>query len=128
MARAKTPWLYPAVVTGSLAPLALLLVRFVTGTLGAEPVAIALNQLGLLALIFLVVSLASTPLKILFGWIWPIALRKTFGLLAFFYACMHFLTYAIISRPSRVLPPKITRSGFATTRGISSKSASVIGT
>ncbi len=98
MASKKTPWLYPATVTGSLVPLAALLGRAATGTLGAEPIAIALNQLGLLALIFLVLSLACTPLKILFGWIWPITLRKTLGLFGFFYASLHFLTYAIIDQ------------------------------
>jgi methionine sulfoxide reductase heme-binding subunit len=94
----KNPWLYPGVFTGATLPLAVLLFRAVTGTLGAEPVAIALNRLGLLALIFLVLSLACTPLKIVFGWIWPIRLRKTLGLFGFFYACLHFATYAVIDQ------------------------------
>lgn len=104
MARAKTPWLYPAVFTGSLMPLAVLLIRAATGTLGAEPVAIALNRLGLLALVFLVLSLACTPLKIVFGWIWPIGLRKTLGLFGFFHACLHFLTYAVIDQGLKLGP------------------------
>jgi sulfoxide reductase heme-binding subunit YedZ len=54
----------------------------------------ALNELGLLALVFLVASLAATPLKTLTGWTWPIRIRKTLGLLAFFYASLHLLTYA----------------------------------
>jgi sulfoxide reductase heme-binding subunit YedZ len=94
----KTPWLYPAVFTGSVMPLAVLLIRAATGTLGAEPVAIALNRLGLLALVFLLLSLACTPLKIAFGWIWPIGLRKTLGLFGFFYGCLHFLTYSVIDQ------------------------------
>ena len=98
VAKAKNPWLYPAVFTGSLMPLAVLSIRAATGTLGAEPVAIALNRLGLLALVFLILSLACTPLKIVFGWIWPIGLRKTLGLFAFFHACLHFLTYAVIDQ------------------------------
>jgi sulfoxide reductase heme-binding subunit YedZ len=98
VARVRTPWLYPAVFTGSLMPLAVLLIRAATGTLGAEPVAIALNRLGLLALVFLLLSLACTPLKILFGWIWPIGLRKTLGLFGFFHACLHFLTYAVVDQ------------------------------
>jgi sulfoxide reductase heme-binding subunit YedZ len=96
--KAKNPWLYPAVFTGALMPLAVLVVRAATGTLGAEPVAIALNRLGLVALVFLVLSLACTPLKIVFGWIWPIGLRKTLGLFGFFYACLHFLTYAVVDQ------------------------------
>lgn len=92
--RGPLPWLQPAVLVGSLAPLVTLLIRAVRGTLGANGIAEVLNQLGLLALVFLVASLACTPLKTLFGWTWPIRLRKTLGLLAFFYACLHLTTYA----------------------------------
>lgn len=88
------PWLKPAVFLGSLVPLAVLVLRASTGTLGANPIAEALNQLGLLALIFLVASLACTPLKTLFGWTWPIRLRRMLGLFSFFYAVLHVGTYA----------------------------------
>jgi methionine sulfoxide reductase heme-binding subunit len=63
------------------------------GQLGANPVAEALNRLGFWALTLLLASLAPTPIKILTGWTWPIALRKMLGLLAFGYACLHFAVY-----------------------------------
>ena len=88
------PWMVPGVVAGGLAPLAAIAIRGALHRLGANPIAEALNELGLLALIFLVASLACTPLKIAFGWVWPIRVRKTLGLLAFFYASLHMLTYA----------------------------------
>jgi methionine sulfoxide reductase heme-binding subunit len=88
------PWLQPAVLVGSLAPLAALGIGAIRGTLGANAIAEGLNRLGLLALVFLVASLACTPLKILAGWTWPIRLRKTLGLYGFFYASLHLLTYA----------------------------------
>jgi len=88
------PWLWPAVVTGACVPLAAILVGLFRGTLGPNPVAEALNQLGLLALVFLVASLTCTPLKTLTGWTWPIRLRKTLGLFAFLYASLHLVTYA----------------------------------
>jgi sulfoxide reductase heme-binding subunit YedZ len=93
--RAPKPliWLAPAIVTGSLVPLAALILRAGSGGLGANPVAEALNQLGLCALILLLASLACSPLKLVFGWTWPIRLRKTLGLCAFFYASLHVLTY-----------------------------------
>ncbi|MCC6522640.1 MAG: sulfoxide reductase heme-binding subunit YedZ [Polyangiaceae bacterium] len=91
-------WLEPAVVAGSLAPFVLLGARALGGTLGADPVAELLNQLGLLTLVFLVASLACTPLKILLGWKWPIAVRRTLGLFAFFTACAHFLVYLVLDR------------------------------
>jgi methionine sulfoxide reductase heme-binding subunit len=91
-------WLVPAVFTGAMAPLASILVRGATGGLGANPIAEALNQLGLSALILLIASLACTPLKIIFGWTWPIRVRKTLGLVAFFYAALHMLTYAVLDQ------------------------------
>lgn len=91
---APTPWLKPGVFAGALVPLAFILVRAVRGELGANPIAEALNNLGLVALIFLIASLACTPLKTLFGWGWPIRLRRMLGLFAFFYGALHLLTYS----------------------------------
>lgn len=88
------PWLWPAVVTGGAVPAVAIAVRAARGGLGANPVAEALNQLGLLALVFLVASLACTPVKELTGHTWPIRIRKTLGLYGFFYAAVHLLTYA----------------------------------
>lgn len=88
------PWLKPAVFTGALVPLAAIVIQVARGSLGANPVAEALNQLGLLALIFLIASLACTPLKLLFGWTWPMRVRKMLGLFGFFYASLHLATYA----------------------------------
>ena len=88
------PWLKPGVFIGALVPLAFILVQAARGNLGANPIAEALNNLGLVALIFLIASLACTPLKTLFGWGWPIRLRRMLGLFAFFYAAIHLLTYA----------------------------------
>jgi sulfoxide reductase heme-binding subunit YedZ len=94
MAARPTPWLLPAILTGAAVPLWTIGSGLFQGTLGANPVAEALNELGLLALVFLVASLAATPLKTLTGWNWPIRIRKTLGLLAFFYASLHLVTYA----------------------------------
>jgi methionine sulfoxide reductase heme-binding subunit len=94
----KLAWLVPAVVTGGLAPMAVLLVRAVRKDLGSNPISEALNQLGLLALVLLVLSLAATPLKMVAGWTWPIRVRKSLGLLAFFYVCAHLLVYAVLDQ------------------------------
>lgn len=98
MSSAKLPWLKPAVVTAGLLPLALLGFRALTGSLGANPIATAMNQLGLLALLHLLASLACSPIKILTGATWPIGIRKTLGLLGFSYVAMHFVLYAIIDQ------------------------------
>jgi len=96
--RGKLPWLKPGVLIGGLVPLLALGWRAAQHALGADPVAIALNQLGLLALIFLLASLAATPLKIVCGWTWPIRIRRMLGLFAFFYASLHVLLYAVIDQ------------------------------
>jgi len=79
-------------------PLAVLLWRLAHRTLGADPVAVGLNQLGYLALVFLIASLGCTPLKILTGWTWPIRIRRMLGLFAAFYAALHFTTYVVIDQ------------------------------
>jgi sulfoxide reductase heme-binding subunit YedZ len=86
-------WLGPGVLVGALAPVAALAVRGVRGELGADPIAQALNQLGLVALVLLIAALACTPSKLAFGWTWPLRIRRLLGLLGFFYACLHVATY-----------------------------------
>jgi methionine sulfoxide reductase heme-binding subunit len=96
--RIRTPqryaWLKPGVFAGCLIPLAVLVLEAVQRRLGADPVAMALNRLGLLALITLLGSMSATPLRLMFGWSWPLRLRRMLGLFAFFYASLHFLVYA----------------------------------
>jgi methionine sulfoxide reductase heme-binding subunit len=95
------PWLKPAVFTGALVPLAALGLRALQGRLSADPIAYALNQLGLLTLIFLLATLSLTPLRKLTGWSWPIRIRRMLGLFAFFYACLHFTTYLALDQNFR---------------------------
>jgi sulfoxide reductase heme-binding subunit YedZ len=100
MAKHSAPWswLQPAVLTGSLLPFVAILYRGLTHRLGANPVATVLNQLGLLALVFLVGCLACTPLKLLLDQGWPLRVRKTLGLLSFFTVLAHFLLYAVVDQ------------------------------
>lgn len=94
----RQPWLKPGVFAGSLAPLPVMGWRMAHGTLGADPVAVALNQLGYLALVFLTATLLCTPLKLAFGWTWGVRLRRMLGLFAFFYATLHISTYAFVDQ------------------------------
>jgi DMSO/TMAO reductase YedYZ heme-binding membrane subunit len=66
--------------------------------LGANPVNFAILTTGLLALIFLLLTLAVTPLRKLSGWNWIIFARRTLGLYAFFYASLHFLIFFAFDR------------------------------
>ena len=96
--KSPLPWLKPAVLTGSLVPLAAILERAWRDDLGPDPIAQALNQLGLIALVFLIAALGCTPLKAMFGWTWPMRIRRMLGLLAFFYALLHVITYTVLDQ------------------------------
>jgi sulfoxide reductase heme-binding subunit YedZ len=98
VAKLKLNWLNPAVVSGSLVPFAAIGWRIYQHKLGANPVATALNQIGLLGLILLSASLSCTPLKIVFDWNWPLRVRRTLGLCAFFTVLLHFLVYLLLDQ------------------------------
>jgi sulfoxide reductase heme-binding subunit YedZ len=93
MAQPRLAFLAPAFVTGWLLALAQLGFAAARHQLGANPIATALNQLGLLALTLLVASVCCTPLKLTLGWTWQMRVRRTLGLLAFSSALLHFLLY-----------------------------------
>jgi sulfoxide reductase heme-binding subunit YedZ len=62
-------------------------------SLGADPVARLLHELGEWALRFLVLTLAITPLRFMFGQPWLIGLRRMLGLFGFTYVLLHFLVW-----------------------------------
>jgi methionine sulfoxide reductase heme-binding subunit len=63
------------------------------GSLGANPIEVITHSTGDWTLIFLLITLTVTPLRKLTGQLWLIRFRRMFGLFAFFYVCLHFLTY-----------------------------------
>jgi len=79
-----------------LAPLAALLYRTYADDLGANPIDFVTRWLGVSTLRALLASLTMTPLRILFGWSWPITLRRLLGLFAFFYVCLHFGVWVVL--------------------------------
>jgi len=95
---APLPWLKPGLFVGALAPLLVMVVEAVQGTLGANPIAEVENVLGLAALVLLVASLACTPARRVFGWSWPARIRRMLGLFAFFYISLHFLAYVLVDQ------------------------------
>ena len=77
-----------------LVPLGLLAADGFTNQLGPDPVAEITHRTGFLALYFLLASLAITPLRRLHSRLaWLIRFRRMLGLFAFFYACLHLLTW-----------------------------------
>lgn len=81
-----------------LAPLAMLGYQAWAGDLGANPISYLTNTLGDWAFRILLASLAMTPLRALFGWSWPIALRRLLGLFAFAYATLHFGVWIVLDQ------------------------------
>jgi sulfoxide reductase heme-binding subunit YedZ len=82
------------VVALGLAPVAALIGRFFFGDgLGAEPIEVVTHTTGDWALRLLLLTLAVTPARVLLGWRRIAPYRRTLGLLAFTYACLHFATW-----------------------------------
>jgi sulfoxide reductase heme-binding subunit YedZ len=77
---------------GAWLPLAWLAWQFQQGQL-IDPVRDIILRTGKWTLIFLMLSLAVTPLNKLFGWKQLIPLRKPLGLYAFLYVSLHLLTF-----------------------------------
>lgn len=65
-----------------------------TGGLGANPINQFIRSTGLWALALLVTALGLAPLGRLLRWDGALAWRRTCGLFAFFYACLHTAAYA----------------------------------
>lgn len=65
--------------------------------LGADPMRYLEQSLGLWALRFLVATLAVTPLRQLVG-INLLRYRRAIGLLAFYYALLHLVTYLVLDQ------------------------------
>jgi len=79
-----------------LIPALLLVARFLGDDLGANPIEEITHKTGLWALRLLLLSLAVTPLRNMTHWNGIIPFRRTFGLLAFVYATLHFSTWLVL--------------------------------
>jgi sulfoxide reductase heme-binding subunit YedZ len=88
----------PALLLGSLGPAAWLVVGALSGQLGADPLAEVTNETGVWTLRFLCITLAMTPLRRMTGWNGAVRFRRMLGLFAFFYGCLHLLTYVVADR------------------------------
>ena len=86
-------WFKTALFVLALAPLARLVVGGAIGALGVNPVELVQRSTGTWTLVFIMVTLSVTPLRRLAGWNWLQRLRRMFGLYAFFYGALHFMSY-----------------------------------
>ena len=86
-----------AVYIAGFIPAVWLFYAGVTDQLGANPMRYLEQALGLWALRFLIGSLAITPLRQLLG-INLLRYRRAIGLLAFYYAALHLITYLVLDQ------------------------------
>ena len=89
----------PLVWLGALAPLALIVVgifELAGQSLGPNPIREILHVTGKTSLNLLLITLCATPLRELTGQTWWVRPRRLLGLMAFSYALLHFLVYAVL--------------------------------
>ena len=91
-------YLKPVVFLACMAPLARLAWRGFHAQLGANPIEAITHGTGDWTLTFLVITLAVTPLRKLTRQYWLIKFRRMFGLFAFFYGCLHLMTYVWLDK------------------------------
>lgn len=79
----------------ALAPVARLAwaLAFDPDALGANPAEFITRSTGDWTLRFLLITLAVTPLRKLFGWHWLAGFRRMLGLYAFFYGAVHLASF-----------------------------------
>jgi methionine sulfoxide reductase heme-binding subunit len=86
-------WTKVALFIICLVPFAILMIRALKGDLTPNPAEFIQHFTGDWTLRFLIFTLAITPLRRILNLPDLIRFRRMLGLFAFFYVCLHFLTY-----------------------------------
>jgi len=94
----KMRWVKAVVFGAALIPIMRLAWGAYTDELGANPIEFITHSTGISTLVLLLVTLAITPLRRITGLNELIKLRRMLGLFAFFYACLHLTTYAVLDQ------------------------------
>jgi len=91
-------WVKAIIFLLALIPFIRLVIGGITDGLGANPIEKITRSTGYWTLTLIMVTLAITPLRKLTGWHWLTRTRRMLGLFAFFYVCLHFLTYLVLDQ------------------------------
>ena len=78
---------------GALAPLVALILDIGFYRLSVNPIQDITLRTGKTALVLLVLTFACTPANKIFGLRYALRIRRTLGLYAFLYACLHFMVF-----------------------------------
>jgi sulfoxide reductase heme-binding subunit YedZ len=96
--RTRDRWIYRVVWLACFLPMPTVIYWFYTDQLGANPAKEGMYVLGQWALRMLALGLAITPLRKMFGWVWLLRFRRTFGLFAVAYVVLHITTYVVLDQ------------------------------
>lgn len=83
-----------AALLALLAPVVLLIFDSLSGTLGPRPWEAAIHQVGWWSVVFLLASLAITPLRRTLRWNGLIVVRRMIGVSVFLAVLLHLILYA----------------------------------
>jgi sulfoxide reductase heme-binding subunit YedZ len=116
----RANWLRILTHVGSLLPLARIVWDYWRGLL-FDPIRQITSSTGKTALVLLVLSLACTPINVVFGFKRVLRVRRALGLYAFLYASLHGLTFVgwdygfnlQFLKPA-ILDQRFVLAGFAT--------------
>ena len=72
--------------------------QFVAGNLGVNPIEKLMDELGLMALRLIIITLMITTLSNIKPLKSIVVLRRMIGLFAFYYVCLHFSTYIVLDQ------------------------------
>lgn len=86
------------IFTNALVPLGMLLWDVYHKRVGANPLEFVTRTTGMLTLVFLLITLAVTPVRKILGLNWLVKFRRMLGLFAFFYGLLHLMTYIWFDR------------------------------
>ena len=86
----------PVLFTLILFPSLLWAYQFVTGNLGVNPIEKLMDELGLMALRLIIITLMITTLSNIKPLKSIVVLRRMIGLFGFYYVCLHFSTYIVL--------------------------------
>jgi len=102
------------VFVNGVVPLVMLLWDVVRKQVGANPLEFVTRTTGMLTLVFLLISLAVTPLRRITGLNWLVRFRRMLGLFAFFYGSLHLMTYVAFDRffHLRTIPADVLKRPF----------------
>src|SRR5216684_7161496 len=97
-------------------PLTLMLWDVYYKQVGANPLEFVTRTTGMLALVFLLLALAVTPLRKITGANWLVKFRRMIGVFAFFYGFLHLMTYVAFDRYFNLksIPADVVKRPFIT--------------